>query len=149
MKMDYWRHTLIITSGYFDPPHVGHIEYLTEAKRLEWDSELLVIVNNDQQAILKKGKSFMPEDERVRIIESIRGVDIVRLSTDTDLTVCHSLRSVKKIWTANRYIFAKGGDRFSTEIPEAGVCKELGIEIVDGLGDKIQSSSELVKKAAL
>ena len=127
---------VIAISGYFDPLHVGHIEYIQKAKAL--GGKLIAIVNNDKQAKLKKKKSFMPEKERVEILKHIKGVDEVFLSIDIGVSVCESLRAIKP------NIFAKGGDRFTDEVPEAHVCKELGIKIIDGLGEKIQSSSELI-----
>ncbi len=127
--------TIVAASGYFDPIHIGHIEYLKKAKEL--GDKLIVIVNNDKQTIMKKGKEFMPFNERVEIIKSLKFVDMVFGSIDEDQSVCKSLEAIKP------HIFAKGGDRFSHEIPEAKICKELGIEIIDGLGNKIQSSSLL------
>ena len=124
----------IVTSGYFDPLHVGHIECLELAKEL--GDELIVIVNSDYQTRLKKGKSFMSEQDRMKIVSSLKCVDKVFLSIDKDKTQCESLRYL------NPDIFAKGGDRTSDEIPEAKICKEMGIKIVDGLGKKIRSSSE-------
>ncbi|MFH1591927.1 MAG: adenylyltransferase/cytidyltransferase family protein [Candidatus Woesearchaeota archaeon] len=129
---------IVAASGYFDPIHIGHIEYLREAKRL--GDKLIVIVNNDKQTVLKKGYEFMPVKERVEIVKALKFVDEVFVSLDEDKSVCKSLEVVKPD------IFAKGGDRFSYEIPEAKVCKKLGIKIVHGLGDKIQSSSELIEK---
>ena len=104
----------VAVSGYFDPLHVGHIEYLEMARRLadsralQSDSlwgELIVIVNNDYQCELKKGKSFMPEQDRLRIVQSLRVVDKAFLSIDRDRSVCESLAAVQPD------IFANGGDR--------------------------------------
>ena len=125
----------VATSGYFDPLHVGHLECLELAKQL--GDKLIVIVNSDLQAKLKKGKSFMDENDRIKIISALKCVDEVFLSIDKDKSQCESLRFIKPD------IFAKGGDRMSDEIPESKVCKELGIEIIDGLGEKIRSSSNL------
>ena len=125
----------IAISGYFDPLHVGHLEYIKLASEL--GDHLTVIVNNDYQCKLKKGKSFMSEDDRVKIIQSIQYVDSAFLSVDSDLTVCESLSIVKP------NIFANGGDRTLGEIPETKVMKKYDIEMVDGLGNKIRSSSEL------
>jgi cytidyltransferase-like protein len=130
---------IIAASGYFDPIHIGHIEYLEKAKEL--GDKLIVIVNNDYQAGLKKGKYFMPENERIKIVGALKSVDEVFLSIDKDPTVCKSLEEIKPD------IFAKGGDRFSYEVPESEVCRKYNIKIVDGLGRKIQSSSELIKNS--
>ena len=125
----------VAISGYFDPIHVGHIEYINNAKKLgDW---LIVIVNNNKQCALKKGKHFMDENDRVLIVKNIKAVDEVFLSIDDDKTVCESLKKV------NPDVFANGGDRKNYEIPESKVCRENNIEIIDGLGDKIRSSSDL------
>ena len=137
---------VVITSGYFDPLHAGHVEYLEKAKKLakRLGGKLVVIVNNDKQAILKKGYFFMPLKERIKIIKSIKYVDEVVPSIDKDSTVCKTLKKLFKIY--GDCVFAKGGDKFAGNIPEAGICKKYGIKIIDGLGRKIQSSSELVKR---
>lgn len=125
---------VVVASGYFDPIHVGHIEYLElAAKQGDW---LVVIVNNDKQAKIKKGKSFMSEEDRVKIVSSLECVDEAFLSIDSDSSVCKSIEEIKP------HIFAKGGDRFSNEIPEAEVCRKLKVKIVDNLGEKIRSSSK-------
>lgn len=127
----------VAISGYFDPIHVGHLELIEKAKAL--GDYLIVIVNNDYQTSLKKGKPFMKQEERMKIVEAIKGVDEVFLSIDQDKSICESLREV------HPDIFGNGGDRHQGEIPEAIVCRELGIEMVDNLGAKIQSSSDLIK----
>ncbi len=132
---------IIIASGYFDPIHVGHIEYLKLAKQL--GDKLIVILSRDDQCIQKKGKAFMPEKERKIILESLKFVDEVFLSVDKDCSSIESIKAIAEKDEDNEIIFVKGGDRFSHEIPETPVCKELGIKIIDGLGEKIQSSSNL------
>ena len=125
----------IAVSGYFDPIHVGHLEYLKMAKSL--GDILIVIVNNNHQCILKKGKFFMDENDRLEIVKAIKYVDEVVLSVDQDKTVCKSLELIRP------NIFANGGDRSTDEVPETSVCKKYKIEMVDGLGEKIRSSSSL------
>ena len=125
----------VAVSGYFDPIHVGHLEYLRMAKEL--GDSLVVIVNNNYQCKLKKGKHFMDENDRVEIVKALRFVDEVFLSVDKDRTVCKSLEEIKPD------IFANGGDRATSEVPETPVCKKFNIKMVDGLGDKIRSSSSL------
>jgi len=125
----------VAISGYFDPIHVGHLEYIVEAKKLA--DKLIVIVNNNHQCVLKKGKPFMDENDRVTIVSSIKYVDEVFLSIDKDKTVCKSLENIKPD------IFANGGDRKNYEIPESVICNKYNIEIIDGLGEKIRSSSDL------
>ena len=126
---------VVAVSGYFDPIHVGHLEYLKMAKSL--GDKLVVIINSDYQASLKKGKSFMPEQDRLEIVQALRCVDEVFLSIDKDKSVCKSLEYLKPD------IFANGGDRSLEEIPETAVMKKYNIEMVDGLGEKIRSSSEI------
>ena len=125
----------VAVSGYFDPIHVGHIEYLELAKKI--GDYLIVIVNNDFQASLKKGKSFMNENDRVEIVSALKCVDEVFLSIDKVSSVCKSLEHLKPD------IFANGGDRKLDEIPETSVMKKYNIKMVDGLGKKIRSSSDL------
>ena len=132
---------IVCISGYFDPIHVGHLEYIKQAKAL--GDYLIVIVNNDHQASLKKGKSFMPDMERVAVVKAIRYVDQVVLSVDQDRTVRETLRTM----SPRPHIFANGGDQNNQCIPEAPICEELGIQLIDGLGDKIQSSSWLINKS--
>ena len=126
---------IVATSGYFDPLHVGHLECLELASEL--GDKLIVIVNSDLQAKLKKGEAFMNENDRMKIVAALKCVDEVFLSIDKDETQCESLRQI------NPDIFAKGGDRTSVEIPESKICSELNIQIIDGLGEKIRSSSDL------
>tara|TARA_E500000178_G_scaffold347197_2_gene400074 strand:- start:350 stop:772 length:423 start_codon:yes stop_codon:yes gene_type:complete len=130
---------IVCVSGYFDPIHVGHLEYFKKSKQL--GDKLMVIVNNDDQAVLKKGKAFMPADERIKLIEEFKCVDIVVKSIDTDRTVCKTLSFVEP----KPDYFCNGGDQFNNIIPEASICNERGIQLIDGLGDKIQSSSWLIK----
>lgn len=141
---------IAITSGYFNPIHPGHIECFRLAKQLENVNELCVIVNNDHQALLKRGvTSFQNEKDRMSIVSSIKWVDNVFLSRDKDLTVCQTLRDVVSYYRAvnHRYefVFAKGGDRFSNNTPEKIVCDELGIQLIDGLGAKTHNSSDYIK----
>ena len=127
---------IVCVSGYFNPLHVGHLEYFERSKQL--GTKLVVIVNNDKQAILKKGSSFMPEQERLYIIRSLSVVDFAVLSIDEDRTVCKTLESIRPD------IFTNAGDQTNENVPEKTVCEKLGIKMIDGLGDKIQSSSWLL-----
>lgn len=128
----------VAVSGYFIWLHIGHIDYLKLAKKL--GDYLIVIVNNDEQQILKYGKIIVPENERMKILKSIRYVDEVILSIDKNESVCKTLERIKPD------IFANGGDRSNKEIPEAEVCIKNNIKLIDGLGKKIQSTSWLLIK---
>lgn len=138
--------TIVITSGFFNPIHVGHINLFREAKNL--GDILIVILNTDEQVKLKGSAAFMPENERLEIIKAIKYIDEVFLSVDKDISVVESIKAVVKRFSKDKLIFAKGGDRNSGNIPEADICRELGIKIVNGVGgNKVQSSSWLLKKA--
>ncbi|TDQ19389.1 D-beta-D-heptose 7-phosphate kinase/D-beta-D-heptose 1-phosphate adenosyltransferase [Algoriphagus boseongensis] len=134
----------IIVSGYFNPIHKGHIEYFNNAKSV--GDELIVIINSDHQRALKGSKEFQLEDERMFIVSNIKSVDRVYLSIDQDRTVCETIRKVyQELSSSHHLAFANGGDQNNQSIPEVPVCEELGIELIDGLGDKIQSSSWLLR----
>ena len=134
------KEKVVIVSGYFDPLHVGHLEYLQMASQL--GDKLLVIINNDEQAKLKKGESFMNERDRMEILFALECVDEVLISCDDDASVCKSIELAAQFKPMADLIFAKGGDRNFGEVPEVDVCEKLGIEMVDNLGEKIRSSSE-------
>lgn len=131
--------TIVCASGYFNPIHYGHIEYLEKSKQL--GDKLIVIVNSDKQSHLKKGTSFMPENERLKIVRSLRCVDAAILSVDEDRTVCKTLSHL------HPDIFTNGGDQNNDTIPEKDICEKMGTKLVDNLGEKIQSSSWLLAKA--
>ena len=128
----------VVASGFFDPLHKGHIEYLRKAKAL--GDYLIVLVNTNEAAQRKKGYYFMELEERMEIIRSLKFVDEVVTAKDDDGTVAVSLAEIRPD------IFAKGGDRTVENLPqqELDVCKKYNIEIITGLGDKIQSSSSLM-----
>jgi len=130
-------HKVVAVSGYFNPLHIGHIDLFYRAKKL--GDELIVIVNNDEQTRLKYGKVFMLASERAMIIAALRVVDKVIVSIDRDRTIRKTLELL------NPDIFANGGDRTLKNIPEAKICKRLGIKMVFNLGGKLNSSSDLLK----
>jgi cytidyltransferase-like protein len=135
----------IIISGYFNPIHKGHIEYFQNAKAK--GDKLFVIVNSDFQRALKGSKEFQDEKERVFIVESLRLVDKCFLSVDKDRTVTESIKMIfNQFGNEYQLAFANGGDQNNDTIPERPICEELGIELIDGLGCKIQSSSWLLNK---
>ena len=133
--------SIVLASGFFNPPHRGHVAYLREAKKLgDW---LVVSIHRDECCVKKRGYCFMPLEDRLAIIEAMRFVDEVIVCGEAcDLTACEALQTVKP------KIFAKGGDRTPDNMPksEIDLCRKLGIKIVYGVGGgKIQSSSWLVK----
>lgn len=138
------KKVVVIVSGYFNPIHKGHLEYFVNAKKQ--GDFLFVIVNNDIQRELKGSKEFQKEDERVTILEHIKEVNKVVLSIDSDRTVCKTLEYLySRFGEEFKLIFANGGDQSNQSIPERLVCENLDIDLIDGLGEKIQSSSWLLK----
>lgn len=124
--------------------HIGHVRMFEEARKL--GDRLVVILNNDNWLMAKKGFVFMPQEERAAIIKAFACVDDVVITkhsvNDSNTTVCDALMTV------NPNVFANGGDRKSDNTPESALCKELNIEMVFNVGgEKIQSSSELVENA--
>jgi HAD superfamily hydrolase (TIGR01484 family) len=130
---------VVAVSGYFNPLHRGHVSLFAAARAL--GDRLVVILNSDEQVKVKGSTPFMNETERATVIASLRAVDEVVISVDTDRTVCRTLADVRP------HIFANGGDRASArDIPEAAVCERLGIEMVFNVGEpKVQSSSWLLR----
>ncbi len=135
----------IIVSGYFNPLHKGHLELFEKAKAS--GDQLWVIVNSDHQRKLKGSKEFMDENERLIIVKAIGIVDKALISIDKDKTQCATLAGLADQFSSEyQLFFANGGDQNNDSIPEVSVCKEKGIGLLEGLGDKIQSSSWLLKK---
>ena len=129
---------VVAVSGGFDPLHIGHIRMMQDAKALgDW---LVVFVNSDDFLIRKKGKPFMPLADRMEIISALSCVDEVLSVIDEDQSVCETIRKCRP------HIFANGGDRWEENIPELGVCNELGIETVFnvGPGGQVSRSSGLL-----
>lgn len=139
-----------IVSGYFNPIHKGHIYLIQRAKEVV--DSLVVIVNSDLQRELKGSREFMTEQERCFIMANIKGVNAVFLSIDEDRSVSKSIEHVvttfRELFPGEQmdFYFINGGDRHNSEIPETAVCKEYGVEVLDGFGSKVQSSSELLSK---
>lgn len=128
---------VVILSGFFNPLHGGHLDMIEAAAHL--GDRLVVIVNNDQQQILKKGKVILDEDNRTRLIRALRDVDEVVLSLDNEPPVINTLEFLAKQYHGEELIFANGGDRDSVKaIPETEVCNKYGIELVFGVGTDIR-----------
>ena len=137
--------TLVIASGYFNPVHKGHIEYLTRSKEL--GDQLFVIVNSDAQREQKGSKEFMNEYERRLVIETLKPVDKAFIAIDKDRLCNKTIQMIYNMYKDkfDKIIFSNGGDQTAETIGEGDICTKLGIEMVFGLGDKIQSSSWLLK----
>ena len=130
---------MIMVSGGFDPPHIGHIRMFKEAAK--W-GDVVVAINSDDWLMRKKGYVFMPWEERAEIIRELASVTVVIDFDDSDNTACEAIKKFKPD------AFANGGDRKKENTPEMDVCDELGIQMLWGIGgkDKPQSSSWLVNK---
>jgi len=131
---------VVFTSGFFDPIHRGHIALFREAKSL--GDKLIVHTHRDECCTRKKGYVFMPLDDRLEILRSIKYIDeVIVCEPGCDLTVASTLEAVKPD------IFAKGGDRTIENLPksEVDVCSRLGIKILFNVGGgKAQSSSWII-----
>lgn len=138
---------VVIVSGYFNPLHGGHLDMIESARAL--GDKLIVIVNNDRQQLLKKGKIILSEVNRLRLMRALKGVDEVMLSMDDDPPVIKTLEMIAKNHPGDELIFANGGDRNSeNEIPETDVCRQYGIEMVFGVGgDQKSDSSTRINQA--
>jgi cytidyltransferase-like protein len=146
------KRIIVAVSGGFDPLHIGHVRLFERARAL--GDELVVILNNDNWLTKKKGYAFMAEQERKEVIESLRAVNRVVITTHEpepeDMSVAQALRDLRPD------IFANGGDRneanaadpTSSLYKDIAVCKELGIEMIFNIGEggKVQSSSWLIEK---
>jgi len=136
-----------VVSGYFNPIHAGHVEYLRLAREFVGPGgRVIAIVNSDAQSMLKKGSSLVPQEDRRRVVEAVRYVDVAIVSVDSDRTVRETLRQLSASEPRPTH-FVNGGDVVSS-CSEERVCEELGIQLVYGLGDKIQSSSWILERAA-
>tara|TARA_R110000824_G_scaffold36415_1_gene113295 strand:- start:2002 stop:2469 length:468 start_codon:yes stop_codon:yes gene_type:complete len=129
----------VLVSGGFDPVHVGHIRMIRAAAKY---GDVIIIANSDDWLHRKKGFNFMDFKSRYEILDAIKGVIIVDSVNDADGTVCDALQRHKPTY------FANGGDRGKNNTPEVMLCRELGIELLWGIGgeEKVESSSDLVKK---
>tara|TARA_B100000886_G_scaffold119798_1_gene80521 strand:+ start:9856 stop:10281 length:426 start_codon:yes stop_codon:yes gene_type:complete len=135
----------IIVSGYFNPLHKGHLELFKKAKA--YGDVLWVIVNNDVQRKLKGSKEFMDENERLTIVSAVKYVDSALISIDKDKTQCYTLANLADNYNLKYDLFfANGGDQNNKSIPEIEICKNHSIGLIEGLGDKIQSSSWLLNR---
>jgi cytidyltransferase-like protein len=147
MHADIYNERLVVTSGGFDPMHVGHLRCLLDSaefvRKVGGRTKLAVIVNSDGFLLRKKGYAFMPASERMEIIAGVKGVDYVVPWDDGGQTVTGALAVLKP------FAFTKGGDRdAAANVPEFELCERIGTQVIFGVGGgKIQSSSTLVDSA--
>ena len=138
---------IVAISGHFDSFHEGHLDHMLKAGML--GDFLIVIVNTDEQVIKKRTTGKFPGKTNSnifwrmeiirRIMEGLHIVGMVVPSVDIDESVSKSLAYY------HPHIFAKGGDRSLDKDPipdsEVMTCHKLGIEIIYGVGGKLNSSS--------
>ena len=136
-----------IVSGGFDPLHLGHLKMFKDASEI--GKEVIVLVNSDDWLTRKKGKPFMPGDQRVEIIQELKCVHRAILQTDdTDDSSTSAIRNFAIAHANSSIVFCNGGDRSSTKkIREEDICRQYDIDMKFGIGGnhKIASSSELIK----
>ena len=138
---------VVLISGYFNPLHTGHLDYIKAASEL--GDKLVVIVNNDKQVELKGSIPFMTEEDRMRIVSAIKGVDRTVLSIDKDESVVNTLKSIYNEYAIDYFFdsmtFANGGDRTKGNSPEEKYCIWRKISTAYNVGgEKTQSSSKLI-----
>ena len=139
---------IVVISGFFNPIHTGHLDYIKAASEL--GDKLIVIVNNDKQVSLKGSTSFMNEHERMRMVNAIKGVSRPVLSIDTGEDVTETIKSIYNEYSVDYFfdsmIFCNGGDRTKDNSPEEQYCERRGIKTVYNTGGKkTQSSSSLLR----
>jgi cytidyltransferase-like protein len=134
---------IIVVSGGFDPIHSGHVKLMNSAKT--YGDYLIVGVNSDAWLERKKGKAFMPFNERAAVVANMKAVDEVMAFNDDDGSACDLLEKVKKLYPMFDITFANGGDRTAVNIPE---MKVDGVKFIFGVGgeDKANSSSWILQE---
>ena len=133
-----------IVSGYFNPLHYGHIEYINGAKK--HSDRIICIVNNDRQVALKGSRPFMDATHRAKILHNLKSVDEVFVSIDKDKTQCESLAYLRGIYPNDDLIFFNSGDRKgeNLDLSESDICRKIGIEVRILELPKLYSSSILL-----
>jgi cytidyltransferase-like protein len=141
-----------IVSGYFNPLHPGHLDLFDAAR--ERTGYLVVIVNNDVQQVLKKGKVIQPEADRLRIVRSLRMVDDALLAVEEGAGLDGSFDLVRAAYPDAELEFCNGGDRKdldSLPVEEAAAARRNDIRLEYGVGgfDKADSSSRINSELGL
>jgi len=131
-----------IISGYFNPLHRGHLQYINYSKK--YVEELYVIVNSDFQVTLKGSRAFMDENHRSCILENIKSVNKVFISIDRDRCVTRTIEYIVNTFKGDFYFF-NSGDAINANKSEFNLCKEMGVEYKYIKLPKIESSSNLLK----
>ena len=137
--------TIVLVTGGFDPLHSGHIAYFRAAKQL--GDTLVVGVNSDAWLIRKKGRAFMPWLERMNIVKNIKDVDSVLEFNDDDGSAKQAIKLARQTWPDHKIVFANGGDRTDSNIPEMEF-EDRNLEFAFGVGgfNKANSSSWILEE---
>jgi cytidyltransferase-like protein len=133
----------VVATGGFDPIHSGHIEYLKDASNC--GTNLVVGVNSDAWLKRKKGRYFMPWEERAAIVGALTCVDKVISFDDSDDTAINAIEKAQALFPNDKIIFVNGGDRTKENIPEM-VCEDVDFEFGVGGENKANSSSWILKE---
>ncbi len=137
--------SIVLVSGGFDPIHSGHIKLIEEASRY---GNIVVLLNSDKWLKNKKGRAFLPYEERKIIMNALKNVVDVIKCGEVDNTCIDGMEIVLKKYTKHKIFFANGGDRNNKSTPESVFCENNNIEALWGIGgeEKSNSSSWILKK---
>jgi len=135
--------TVVVITGGFDPLHIGHLDYIRAARNL--GNILVVGVNSDEWLVRKKDRPFMPFEERVEIVSSLRDVDYAIPFNDADGSARDAIAWAKRAYPDDTIIFANGGDRTAHNIPEMDV-PDVIFKFGVGGTEKANSSSHLLQE---
>ena len=140
-KMD----SIVIVSGGFDPVHSGHVKLIEEASKF---GNIVVLLNSDKWLENKKGRAFLPFEERKIIMNAFKNVIDVIVCGEFDNTCIDGMKIILKKYPNYKIKFANGGDRNNSSTPETAFCESNNIETLWGIGgeNKSNSSSWILKK---
>lgn len=140
-KYDY-----ALVSGGFDPVHIGHLRMFKDAKKIA--NKVILLLNNDEWLIKKKGKPFMTENQRKEILEEFESISEVIIQKSSDPSSSLAIEEFVKENPYKTICYCNGGDRSNTKnIRESEICKKIGVDLQFGIGGerKVESSSKLTK----
>lgn len=135
---------IVLATGGFDPLHSGHINYFNEAAKL--GDKLVVGLNSDAWLTRKKGRAFMPINERMSVINNLKVVDeAMEFNDDTNNSV-NCIHELLNKYPNDEIIFVNGGDRNHSNVPEQVVFDDNPrVKFVFGVGgDNKQNSSRWI-----
>lgn len=131
--------TYYIVSGGFDPLHEGHIEMIKASA--ENSDGVILLLNSDEWLCRKKGKNFMSFKTRASVCGYLKNVIDVIAFDDSDNSASDGIRKVREKYPNDVLVFANGGDRTKSNIPEGSVCEELGVLLAFGVGGENKANS--------